>query len=158
LLRRLLAAGLVEREHQTLVDRARRLEQLELLLECGQQLRRGTRAHDFGRVPVEREHRRREPPRLREIAHETQHGLMAEMDPVERADRHRAGAALPRDLAGIAIDPHERAVPWPTSTTDGFTPAPRRSYTARSAPSSSITANGPEPSRSPMSAGAANVA
>ena len=38
---RLLAARLVEREHEALVDRAGRLEQLELLVERREQLRRG---------------------------------------------------------------------------------------------------------------------
>ena len=41
---RLLAARLVEREHEALVDRAGGLEQLELLVERREQLRRRTRA------------------------------------------------------------------------------------------------------------------
>ena len=40
----LLAARLVEREHEALVDRAGRVEQLELLVERREQLRRRARA------------------------------------------------------------------------------------------------------------------
>ena len=134
---RLLAARLVEREHEALVDRAGRFEQLELLVEGRQQLGRRSRPDHLGRVTVEREHRRRQSARSCEIAHEAEHGLVPEVDAVERADGDGATArAVERpDLARIAPDDHSDSWhfdswlddSWGASTTAGFTPAPRRS-------------------------------
>ena len=129
LLRRFLAARLVEREHDAFVDRAGGFEQLELLIERGEQLRRRLGPHDLGRMTVEREHRRAEAARLREIVHEPEHGLMTEVHAVERADRDRPVGGRPRRALRLGsrkifIRPRRLAL---ASTTAGFTPAPRRS-------------------------------
>ena len=87
---RLLAARLVEREHEAFVDGAGRVEQLELLVERREQLRRRAGAHDFGRMPVEGEHGRREAACVGEVVHDAQHRLVPEVHAVERADRDRA--------------------------------------------------------------------
>jgi len=151
---RLLAARLVERQDEALVDRSGRFEQLQLLLQCRQQLGRGSRSDHLRRMTVEREHGRGQSARSRKIAHETEHGLVPEVDAVERADGNRsptgARAVKRPDLAGIAPDDHSgswhsgswHSGPWPSGpwhfdsrtgeswgarTTAGFTPAPRRS-------------------------------
>ena len=103
---RLLAARLVEREHEAFVDRTRGLEQLELVVERRQQLRRRAGAHDLGRMTVEGEHGRREPASGREVAHDPQHGLVPAVHAVERADCDRAPAQRPAHLARIAPDDH----------------------------------------------------
>ena len=126
LLRRFLASRGVERQDETLVDVARRLEQLDLLLEGRQQLRRRVGPNDLGRVAIEREHRGGESAGPRELPHQPQHRLVTEMHAVERADRHRAPALVVRDLRRVAVDLHESAASV-ASTTDGLTPPPRRS-------------------------------
>src|SRR5207344_240095 len=80
--RRLLAARLVEREHPAQIEVAGRVEELEALLERGQESWRGLRSHDFGGVAVERDQRRLEAARVRELAYETQHRLMTEVHAV----------------------------------------------------------------------------
>ncbi len=76
-------------------------------------------------MAVEREHRRAEAAGPRQIVHEPEHSLMAEVHAVERTDRHRALSGFADDLGRIAVDPHD--APSVASTTAGFTPAPRRS-------------------------------
>src|SRR5207302_7764563 len=129
------AARLVELEHEALVDRAGRLEQLELLVERRQDLGGGSGTHHLGRMTVEGQHRRRQSARPRKIAHEPQHGLVSQMYAVEGADGDRATADGSADLVRIAPDDHPGS--WHSgswrfdscgaSTTAGFTPAPRRS-------------------------------
>ena len=75
-----------------LVDAPRRLEQLELLVERREDARRRLGPHDFGGMAVEREHGGRQAARVREVVHEPQHRLVAEVHAVERADRDRAFA------------------------------------------------------------------
>ena len=127
---RLLAARLVEREHEAFVDRSRRVEELQLLVEGRQEFRRRRGAHDLGGMTVEREHRGAQLPRVREVVHEPQHRLVAEVHAVERADRDRAADRVVThgrtDGSGIAPDDHDDDS-WGASTTDGFTPPPRRS-------------------------------
>ena len=82
---------------------------------------------------------------------------MPEVHAVEGADRDRAAGGRVGNFDGIAKDLHD-ATPCAASTTAGFTPAPRRSYTASNVPDSSTTANGPGPAESATSAGDANVA
>ena len=98
----LLAARRVEREHEAYVDGAGRVEQLELLLEGRQQLRRRVGPHDLGRMAVEGEHGRRQTAGVGELAHEPQHRLVPEVHAVERADRDDAAARpdVARDSAG----------------------------------------------------------
>ena len=125
---RFLAARVVERQHQTFIDRARGLEQLDLLLQRGQQARCRLGSHDLGRMTVEREHGGAEAARPREVVYQAEHRLMAQVHAVERPDRDRTLALTRRradDLGRIAIDPHDAAPV--ASTTAGFTPPPLRS-------------------------------
>ncbi len=68
--------------------------------------------------------------RVREVVHEPQHRLVAEVHAVERADRDRAADRVVTrgrtDGSGIAPDDHDDDS-CGASTTVGFTPAPRRS-------------------------------
>src|SRR5258705_14008937 len=94
-----------------------------------------------------------QPPRPGGVVHEPQPPLVTEVHAVEGADRNGASlrAACGRaDLARIAPDDH--GDPCGASTTVGFTPPPRRSYTASSSCWSSTTANGPGSVASPSSA------
>ncbi len=88
LLGRLAAARLVEGEDAREVDEPGRGDELELLVEHRQHLRRALGTHDLGRMTVEGEARGRETPRVGEVAHEAQHGLVPEVHAVVRADRH----------------------------------------------------------------------
>ena len=93
----LVAALLVEAQHAHDVEQRERFEQLELLVERGQQLRRGLRPHDLGRMPVERDERGVEAAGVGELAHELQHLRVAEVHAVVRADRHDAAVAQRRE-------------------------------------------------------------
>ena len=128
---RLLAARLVEREHEALVDRAGGLEQLELLFERREQLRRRSGPHDLGRVAVEGEHGRARgrarwrgrargaaPPDARGARRRTRRSR-----PRATADGRLDGRARPRPGSRqmIMATPAARARPWASRR------APRRS-------------------------------
>src|SRR5262249_59429447 len=81
---RLVAARVVEVQDHRAVEEARLAEELDLLLECGEQLRSALGPHHLRRVTVEREAYGFETTRIRELAHEPQHCLVAEMDAVIR--------------------------------------------------------------------------
>ena len=108
---RLLAPGLVEGEDARRVEVAGRVEQLQLLVERREQLRRRLGAHDLGRVAVEGQAARLVAAGDGELAHDTQHLLVAEVHAVVRADRdHRTGRG--RVVGGeIRDDAHASARP-----------------------------------------------
>src|SRR5581483_2597722 len=97
LLRREPGDGGRELDDERLRDAAR-LEQLESPLERRQEL--DAVADHLAGVRVEREHRRAQPG----LVERGQHGLMADVDPVERSDRSCAGQ--PFELRRRADDPH----------------------------------------------------
>ena len=123
-----LAARFVEREHEAFVDGIGAFEQLQLLIQRGEQLRRRTRPHHLRGMAVEREHGGCEPARVREVVDQPQHRAMPEMHTVERADRDRASDTAVSGRGHVrGIAPHDHDDPCGASTTVGFTPAPRRS-------------------------------
>ena len=107
----------------TRVVDAGRGQQLELLVEVGEQAGRRLGAHDHGRVAVEGDDGAAQPPRLGPAAHLGDDGPVTEVDPVVGSDgdgrpelRRRARAVGPDDLhGGNATD----RISSPTSSTDG---------------------------------------
>src|SRR5262249_33196666 len=144
---RLVAARVVEVQDHRAVEESRLAEELDLLLECGEQLRSALGPHHLRRVTVEREAHGFETTRIRELAHEPQHCLVAEMDAVIRTDRDGATACARGDVLE-SDDLHllHADASCGATTTAGRSAAPRRSYTASSSPPGSTTANGPAPS------------
>ena len=124
---RLLGPRLVERDHEAEVD-AGLGQQLELLLEVGEQPRRGGRPHDRGGVPVEGDDGGAQPLGLGPLADLGDDGLVAEVHAVVGADGD--DAALGRSRAGIVVadDLHRQEAtrgPSAASTTDGLAVVPR---------------------------------
>src|SRR5262249_50321174 len=147
---RFAAAGLVEVQDETAVEQAGRGEQLELLVECGEQLRRRLRANDLRGMPVERDAHCFEVASVGELAQELQDLLVPDVHPVVDADRDR-GAAVRPQLTEALDDLHHVSL-GPAITTEGLHAAPRRSYTATRSSPAATSANGPSP-RSPNAPG-----
>jgi len=140
---------LVELDHVDDVD-AELFEQLELAGQTGEQLRRGLRANDERRMLVEGDHGRGHAAFGGASLHLADHGLVADVDTVERAGGENG--RLDRFGVGVMDDLHECSsgagsvgFVGSTSTTEGLA-VPLRcvSYTASSAPDSSRTGYGPE--------------
>ena len=141
----LAAAGLVEVEHVHHVEVAGGREQLELLLRGGEQQRRGIGPHHLGRMTVEGDAHRGETARVGQLAHQTEHRVVTEMDTVVHADGddRPAGGRHRRDrvaqFAELTDHAHghvglPRVSPAGATTTAGRRPDPRFSYTASSSP------------------------
>ena len=104
---RLLAAGLVEGDDQAVVD-AGGAQQLELLVEVGQQPGSRLGPHDRGGLPVERDHRAAQAPGLGPPPHLGDDGLVVVLPGVARrrfdaeirhqASDHHMGDAAPSQL------------------------------------------------------------
>ena len=122
--RGLLAARLVEREHEALVDRAGRFEQLELLVERRQQLGRRPGPDDLGGMPVEREHGRAQPARRARSCTSRSTAWCPRCTP---SNAPIVTARARRRVRDDSSDRARRSRAAPASTTAGFTPAPRRS-------------------------------
>ncbi len=145
---RLLRAGLVEPEHDRGVQ-AGLGQELELGGQVGQQAGRRLGPHDAGRVPVEGDDDAPGSGVSGQTADLGDHGGMAQVHTVERADGDDRTAARPRRDAEVADDLHGRArYPFATSTTEGLAVPPSGpwgSYTARRSPSGPMTAHGAGP-------------
>src|SRR5262249_25462127 len=87
---------------------------------------------------------RLEATRLRELAHETQHRLMAPVHAVVRADGDDRTSLGSAQLVEVGDDLH-RSHPAAASTTAGTIWSSRRSYTARSSSPGPTRAKGPAP-------------
>ena len=104
---RLLRSDFVEVDHVRVVD-AGALEQFELLLEIGEQRRRGLRPHHRGRMAIEGDHRGTQTLCLGQLPHARDHRLVAAMDPVIGADRDDRAVGRRRARRGVANDLHRR--------------------------------------------------
>ena len=166
--RLLVGLRLVEPDEQGGID-AGGVEQLELLLEIGQQLGRRLGPDDLGRVPVEGDDHRLRSQLLGATPHLGDDGLVAEMHAVVRPDGdHRPAGGRPADGGdwdrsvitrttsddtghGAAAPKRRRRVTRPSDrrrgmTTQAWPSSPTRSYTASRSPCWSHTAHGPSPS------------
>ncbi len=131
LARRLGRPPLVEVDDDGVID-PRRREQLELLVEIGQQPRRGGRTNHLGGMAVERDDGRVEVGGGGSRPEVVDDGTMAEVDAVVRADAHRAAArAVEREVV-IVVDLHGRASRLPSDQHDGgFGPAVAMRFVVR---------------------------
>src|ERR1700712_754092 len=111
LLRRLLAEGLVESEHECSVN-AGRFEQLDLLRVADQCLWAARRVEQLKRVAVERDHRCDEVAFRRSCAQLRENGAVTSVNTIELADRHSAWAETGRHRAQRIEKPHVTP-PWP---------------------------------------------
>ena len=108
---RLLAAGLVEVQHEREVEVAGGVEQLELLLGRGEQPGRRLGTHHLGRVAVEGDAHRGQVARVGQLAHQPQHRVVTEVHAVvdpDGDDRARAAVERGGELGEVVDDAHRR--------------------------------------------------
>ena len=130
--RRLAAAGLVEVQHEREVEVAGGVEQLELLLGRGEELRRRLRPHHLGGMAVEGDAHRGEVARVGQLADEAQHRVVPEVHAVVHTDGDDRAARVPlgppsaADSSSRSSTMRTQAFPAhaPTTTTAGRSAAP----------------------------------
>ena len=127
LLGRLLGSGLVERDDEAPVE-AGGGEELELLLEVGEEPGRGLRAHDGRGMPVEGHDRALQAARRRPLPHRGDHGLVAAVHAVVGTDGDHAPGVGPGPGPDVVkhLHPTEvRSGSADASTTEGLAVSPR---------------------------------
>src|SRR5690606_26722466 len=115
---RLAAAGLVEGDDQAVVD-PRLGQQLELLVEVGEQPGRRLGSHDRGRVAVEGDDGGGQAPRPGLAAHLVDHRAVADVDAVVGTDRHHRATGGSGAGGQVADDVHR------AGSVPGAGPGPR---------------------------------